>query len=203
MTPLDSTADIERELAAFTPPVHPPALPDPDVGYTVEDTAIGRMLLAVRGDGRVVASAFAPGDADQDVVLARLAATVSPRVLRRPVLTDTLRRQLEEYLARRRRDFELDVDLALAGPFQRAVLERLAASVPYGQRTTYGTLAASVGRPTAARAVGAALGANPVCVVMPCHRVVSASGALTGYAGGLDVKQRLLTLESVGQWSDR
>jgi methylated-DNA-[protein]-cysteine S-methyltransferase len=190
------TTDTERALAAFSPLVRPPELPDPDVAYAVEDTAIGRMLLAVRGDGRVLASAFAPGDAEQDVVLARLAATVSPRVLRRPVSTDALRRELEEFLAGRRRRFDVDVDLALAGPFQRDVLVRLEASVGYGQRTTYGALAASLGRPTAARAVGAALGANPLCVVLPCHRVVAASGALTGYAGGLEVKRRLLELEA-------
>jgi methylated-DNA-[protein]-cysteine S-methyltransferase len=68
--------------------------------------------------------------------------------------------------------------------------------VGYGSRTTYGALAAAVGRPRASRAVGAALGANPLCVVLPCHRVVAGSGALTGYAGGLDAKRYLLNLES-------
>ena len=73
---------------------------------------------------------------------------------------------------------------------------RAARSVGYGERTTYGALARRVGRPTASRAVGAALGANPLCVVLPCHRVVASSGALTGYAGGLPAKERLLALES-------
>ena len=68
--------------------------------------------------------------------------------------------------------------------------------VGFGERTTYGALARGLGRPTASRAVGAALGANPVCVVLPCHRVVASSGALTGYAGGLGAKRRLLDLEA-------
>lgn len=188
------TSPVERRLAAFAPPVQPPVLSGGDVSYVLEDTALGRMLLAVGADGRLVASSFAPADSDADVVLARLAARVSPRVLRDPAPTDAVRRQLEEFLAGRRQGFELDVDLALAGDFQRDVLTRLR-DVAYGSRTTYGALAAAVGRPKASRAVGAALGANPLCVVLPCHRVVAASGALTGYAGGLPAKQLLLELE--------
>ncbi|MFP5334889.1 MAG: methylated-DNA--[protein]-cysteine S-methyltransferase [Actinomycetes bacterium] len=187
---------LEQRLTQFDPAVRPPALPDGDVSYTVDDTGVGRMLLAVRADGAVVASSFAPDAAAEDAVLTRIAARVSPRVLRKAAPTDALRRQLEEFLTGRRRDFDLRTDLALAGDFQRSVLTRLAATVPYGARTTYGALAADLGRPTASRAVGAALGANPLCVVLPCHRVVAASGALTGYAGGLAVKERLLTLES-------
>lgn len=188
------TSPVERRLAAFDPPVQPPALTGGDVAYVLEDTSVGRMLLAVTGDGALVASSFAPEDRDADVVLARLAARVSPRVLRDPAPTDAVRRQLEEFLAGRRQRFDLDVNLALAGDFQRDVLTRLR-SVDYGSRTTYGALAAAVGRPRASRAVGAALGANPLCVVLPCHRVVAASGALTGYAGGLAAKQLLLELE--------
>jgi methylated-DNA-[protein]-cysteine S-methyltransferase len=190
--------DIETRLRAFEPVaagLRPPDLPETDVSYVVEDTAVGRMLLAVRADGTVLASSFAPGTTDEDAVLTRLAARVSPRVLRRPGPTDEVRRQLEEFLAGRRQRFDLDVDLALAGAFQSEVLRGLAAT-PYGGRTTYGALAAAVGRPRASRAVGAALGANPLCVVLPCHRVVAASGALTGYAGGLDAKRLLLELES-------
>jgi len=77
-----------------------------------------------------------------------------------------------------------------------AVQARLASSVGYGERISYGALAAAIGRPSASRAVGAALGANPLCVVLPCHRVVAASGAMTGYAGGLDAKRLLLDLEA-------
>jgi methylated-DNA-[protein]-cysteine S-methyltransferase len=194
--------DLEARLAGFDPPVTPPDLDGEDVAYTVEDTAVGRMLLALRVDGPVVTCAFVPHGGDEDVVLARLAARVSPRVLRRPAPTDVLRRQLEEYLAGRRRRFDVGVDLAVASGFQREVLTHLAASVPYGSRTTYGRLAADVGRPSASRAVGAALGANPLCVVLPCHRVVAASGSLTGYAGGLAAKERLLALEAAALRSD-
>ena len=189
------TDALETALAGFSPRVRPPVLPDGDVAYSVEDTPLGRMLLAVRADGRAVASCFVAETADEDAVLTRLTARVSPRVLRRPAGTARLRGELEEFLAGRRRGFDVPVDLALAGEFQRGVLTRLRA-VGYGERTTYGALAAALGRPTASRAVGAALGANPLCVVLPCHRVVAASGALTGYAGGLHVKERLLALES-------
>ncbi len=104
-----------------------------------------------------------------------------------------LQEQLAAYLAGALQDFE--VDLAPVGtPFQTAVWAALR-RVPYGTTTTYGALAAAVGRPTAVRAVGAANGGNPYCLVVPCHRVVGADGSLTGYAGGLDRKRFLLDLE--------
>jgi len=187
---------LEERLSGFAPDVTAPVLDGEDVAYAVEDTAVGRLLLAVRADGVVLASSFAPDTAAEDAVLARLATRVSPRVLRRPGRTDEVRRELAEYLAGRRRSFEVRTDLTLAGTFQASVLGALVEAVPYGQRTTYGALAREVGRPTASRAVGAALGANPLCVLLPCHRVVAASGALTGYAGGLEAKQLLLELEA-------
>ena len=102
--------------------------------------------------------------------------------------------QLEAYLAGELEQF--DVELAPLGtPFQAEVWAALR-RVPYGATTTYGALAAVIGRPTAVRAVGAANGRNPYCLVVPCHRVVGAGGALTGYAGGLDRKRFLLDLES-------
>lgn len=189
------THALEQQLGSFAPHVRPPVLPPADVSYSVEDTALGPMLLAVRPDGTALASTFVSTPAHEQAVLARLAARVSPRVLRQPAATAPLLRELEEFLTGRRRDFEVGVDLALAGEFQREVLTRLRGT-RYGERTTYGALAASLGRPRASRAVGAALGANPLCVVLPCHRVVASSGALTGYAGGLPVKERLLALES-------
>ncbi|MGL5858991.1 MAG: methylated-DNA--[protein]-cysteine S-methyltransferase [Angustibacter sp.] len=194
------TSSIEQALRCFEPAVRQPTVGpgylDGDVGFTVDDTGLGRMLFAVRHDGPVVASAFVEADADTDRVLTRISAMVSPRVLRMPARTDAVRRQLSEYLDGRRQRFDLPVDLALAGAFQGEVLHHLVATTGYGQRTTYGALAVAVGRPRAARAVGAALGGNPLCVVLPCHRVNAASGALTGYAGGLAAKQLLLDLES-------
>ncbi len=101
--------------------------------------------------------------------------------------------QLAAYFAGERRDF--DLPLAPAGTaFQRRVWEALRA-IPYGGTTSYGELAAAVGHPSSARAVGAANGANPLAIVVPCHRVVGADGTLTGYAGGLEAKRRLLDLE--------
>lgn len=185
--------DLESRLSRFAAPrdSRPPVLPTADVSYTLHDTPIGTMLLATAG-GRVVASSFG----DEETMTARLARTISPRVLRQPGVLDDVRRQLDEYLAGRRRAFDLEVDLTLASPFQRLVLSDLPAHTSYGRTTTYGRLADEIHRPKAARAVGTALGANPLCVVLPCHRVVGASGALTGYAGGLAAKRFLLNLES-------
>jgi len=105
-----------------------------------------------------------------------------------------LRHQLEEYFAGERREFELD--LAPAGsPFQLQVWRALRA-IPYGQTASYGEIAAAVGQPGAARAVGGANNRNPIAIVIPCHRVIGASGSLTGYGGGLPRKQRLLALEA-------
>lgn len=103
------------------------------------------------------------------------------------------REQLGEYFAGRRRSF--DLPLAPQGtPFQREVWHALTA-IPYGKTASYGQLAARIGRPSASRAVGAANGRNPLPIVLPCHRVIGASGALAGFGGGLPVKQFLLELE--------
>jgi methylated-DNA-[protein]-cysteine S-methyltransferase len=184
--------DLESRLTRLdTNDLKPPVLPDADVAYTLHDTPIGTLLLAI-ANGRVVASSFG----DEETMTARLARAVSPRVLRQPRPLDDVRRQLDEYLSGRRHAFDLEVDLALATPFQRLVLNDLPTRTIYGATTTYGTVAADIDKPKAARAVGTALGANPVCVVLPCHRVVGANGALTGYAGGLDAKRFLLNLEA-------
>ncbi|MGA8978093.1 MAG: methylated-DNA--[protein]-cysteine S-methyltransferase [Pedococcus sp.] len=194
--PVSPSTDPAAALAWWAPDLHPPVLDPSDVSYVVEDTAIGRMLLARRASGALVASTFVSTPQDEDVVLTRLAAKISPRVLRQPRELDEARRQLEDFLAGRSRGFTLPTDLALASDFQRLVLPALASSVGYGTRATYAQLAVRVERPKAARAVGAALGANPLCVVLPCHRVVASSGALTGYAGGLAAKRYLLDLEA-------
>lgn len=104
--------------------------------------------------------------------------------------------QLREYLAGDRRAFELRLEVNGSG-FDRRVWE-LVAQVPYGETTTYGALARRLGDGTEPRDVGAAVGRNPVCVIIPCHRVVGATGRLTGYAGGLDRKRALLDLEQAG-----
>lgn len=187
----------------FSPNVRPPVLPQSDVSYAVEDTPVGRLLLAVRPDGRLVTSAYVSSDADESAWLQRVSDVVSPRVLRQARPLDTVRRELEDYLAGRRTGFTVEPDLALASEFQRAVLGELAAHVGYGSATTYGALASTISRPGASRAVGSALGANPVCIFVPCHRVLPAGGLVEGhlrnvggYAGGPAAKEFLLTLES-------
>lgn len=188
---------MSNPFDAFDPPLAgPPELAPTDVSYAVEDTAVGRMLLAVRDDGRVVTSAYVPDGDAEDRWLARLAASVSPRVLRHPGATDAVRRALDAYLAGRTRSVDVTPDLVLASPFQREVLTGLAARVGYGERTTYGVLATAVEHPGASRAVGTALGGNPLCVVIPCHRVLPASGGVGGYAGGPAAKEHLLALEA-------
>ncbi|NEA33147.1 methylated-DNA--[protein]-cysteine S-methyltransferase [Streptomyces sp. SID13031] len=185
-------SDLEGRLSRLPPGgARPPVLPTADVSYALHDTPIGTLLLAVAGD-RVVASSFG----DEETLTNRLARAISPRVLRQPAALDGVRRQLDEYLTGQRKAFELTLDLTLATPFQRLVLTDLPDHTSYGRTTTYGQVAGEIDRPKAARAVGTALGANPLCVVIPCHRVIGASGALTGYAGGLDAKRFLLNLES-------
>jgi methylated-DNA-[protein]-cysteine S-methyltransferase len=187
---------LTAQLSAFTPSMTPPDLPVSDVSYVVEDTPIGRMLLALNESGVLISSAFVGEPGAEEALLDRLARLVSPRVLRQPRALDEARRELDAFLRGERLGFDLPTDLVLATPFQRVVLAHLAEAIGYGQRTTYGALARAIERPSASRAVGAALGANPLCVVLPCHRVVAASGALTGYAGGLAAKEYLLALES-------
>ena len=111
---------------------------------------------------------------------------------RHPVLIEA-ERQLSEYFAGRRRKFDLKLDF-VGTDFQKSVWKALL-TIPFGQTRSYGEVARQVGRPSASRAVGAANGRNPVSIVAPCHRVVGSTGALTGFGGGLDVKERLLKLE--------
>lgn len=106
------------------------------------------------------------------------------------------RKQLNEYFAGKRKDFDLAVDPA-GTTFQRGVWRALQ-KIPYGATTHYGALAQRIGQPSASRAVGAANGRNPISIVIPCHRVIGANGDLTGYAGGLARKDALLRLEAGG-----
>ncbi|HEY2544128.1 MAG TPA: methylated-DNA--[protein]-cysteine S-methyltransferase [Gaiellaceae bacterium] len=162
-----------------------------DVAYDVfDDTAMGPLLVGVTDRG-VCRISFDP---DPERELERLARVYGPRVLRSTKPVEHLRRELDEYLERRRRDFDLDLDLRGLPDFHRRVLAELA-QVGYGDTTTYGALAARAGNPRAARAVGTVMNRNPVPIVLPCHRVVGANGSLTGYGGGLHRKEILLRLE--------
>jgi methylated-DNA-[protein]-cysteine S-methyltransferase len=104
--------------------------------------------------------------------------------------------QLKEYFDGKRSNFDLPIDFAVGTPFQQSVWRALM-TIPHGATTNYAALSRGIGAPTAARAVGAAVGRNPVSIVVPCHRVLGTSGALTGYAGGLERKSALLKLEGV------
>jgi methylated-DNA-[protein]-cysteine S-methyltransferase len=116
-----------------------------------------------------------------------------------PVLRQAAR-QLTEYLTGQRTQFDLPLDLSHGTAFQQSVWQALL-RIPCGGSTTYGALSASIGRPAAVRAVGAAVGRNPISVIVPCHRVLGADGSLTGYAGGLDRKQALLELEGAASYA--
>ncbi|MFE0106925.1 methylated-DNA--[protein]-cysteine S-methyltransferase [Streptomyces sp. NPDC059009] len=158
---------------------------------------VGELALAATDEALVLCSFAGAEAAARRLAGAGLrpsaAASATPAQRR---LLDEARAQLDGYLGGTRREFTVPVDLCLATPFSRETVGSLTSLVPYGRTTTYGALAAALGRPGAARAVGTALGANPLCVVLPCHRVVGGSGRDTGYAGGLEAKHALLALES-------
>ena len=152
--------------------------------YTTSDSPIGQLLLV--GD-RHALHRLQMQDGPRPL-------RVDPRWRRDEGAFGLTRRQLEQYFTGRRRRFELR--LAPSGsPFELTVWRALQ-DIPYGETTTYGEIAARLGRPHAARAVGLANARNPISVIVPCHRVIGANGSLTGYGGGLERKRLLLELES-------
>ena len=161
-----------------------------DVAYDVEETPLGPLLLAATERG-VCRISFDPHAEERIEELARLHGA---RVLRSRRPLDPLRRELDDYFEGRRREFDVPLDLDAVPVFHRSVLGELT-RIPYGATATYGGLAARVGSPKAARAVGGACNRNPIPIVVPCHRVVGSSGSLVGYAGGLERKRTLLELE--------
>jgi methylated-DNA-[protein]-cysteine S-methyltransferase len=163
-----------------------------DVAYRTVDSPVGTLLLAATNVGLV---RVAYDIEDHDAVLARLARSVSPRVLRAPARLDTVAHQLDEYFGKRRTTFEVPVDLRLAEGFRRSVVEHLR-EIDYGARESYAEVAAAVGSPRAVRAVGTACAHNPLPVVIPCHRVVRSDGSTGQYVGGAAAKSALLTLEA-------
>jgi methylated-DNA-[protein]-cysteine S-methyltransferase len=163
-----------------------------DVAYRTIATPVGELLLAGTGRGLVRVAFPLQG---HDAVLASLAQTVSPRILRAPGRLDQVSRQLDEYFAGHRTVFDLPLDWRLAAGFRRDVLAHLPA-IPYGRTESYAQVAAAAGNPKAVRAAGTACARNPLPVVVPCHRVVRSDGTAGGYAGGPDAKRALLTLES-------
>ena len=149
------------------------------------DSPLGPILLAATSSG--LAGLWFEGQRHHP------AAQAWPQDPGHPTLQQAMA-QLDEYFAGRRTAFDLPLDLERGTAFQQSVW-RAMLSIPCGGRTTYGVLSQRIGNPQAVRAVGAAVGRNPLSIVVPCHRVLGADGSLTGYAGGLDRKTALLRLE--------
>jgi methylated-DNA-[protein]-cysteine S-methyltransferase len=163
-----------------------------DVAYTLEDSPVGPLLLAATRRG-LVELGF-DGDKELDFYLGRLSTALSPRVLEAPARLDPVRRELDEYFAGRRHDFDVALDWSLSKGFTRRIL-RATAKVPYGEVSTYRQVATKAGNERAVRAAGNALGANPIPIVVPCHRILRTGGSLGGYGGGPERKEFLLKLE--------
>jgi methylated-DNA-[protein]-cysteine S-methyltransferase len=167
-----------------------------DVSYVVEDSPVGRLLLAATGEG-LVCLHYVNHDDDLEQSLEQLAARLSPRVLRAPRRLDTPRRELDEFFAGSRRDFDIPLDYSMVKPgFTRRVLEQTA-RIPFGETVSYKGIAGRAGNERAFRAAGTALGSNPLPIVVPCHRVLHSGGGLGGYTGGLEIKRKLLAIEGV------
>ena len=163
-----------------------------DVAVTTMDSPVGTLLLMATPKG-LVRIAFESENRDE--VLGEIAMHISPRILEAPRRLDPVRRELDKYFEGRLRDFDVPLDWSLVGDFARKVLRRTA-RIPYGSVASYGEVAVDIGTPRGARAVGNALGSNPIPVVVPCHRVVRTGGAIGGYGGGLPRKRLLLDLEA-------
>jgi methylated-DNA-[protein]-cysteine S-methyltransferase len=203
---LRDSAGLDERSAADgrgQPAVPPFVVPEGTdvVSYCVEDSPVGRLLLARTGRGLVRVAYLrggredtTPGLHERDEVLQDLADRISPRVLEQiPALDDT-RRELDEFFGGTRTDFDLVLDWQLSDGFTRKVL-RATAAIPYGEHSTYKGVAAAAGSANAFRAAGTALGKNPIPIIVPCHRVLHSGGGLGGYTGGLERKLTLLRIE--------
>jgi methylated-DNA-[protein]-cysteine S-methyltransferase len=191
-----ATPDGRRELAAYRRTLArvdrafgeaPAARP---VYYCALASPIGPVFVAASEAG-IVRVSFRQSEA---AFAADLRRRLGVEPIRSRKRTGDAVHQLRAYFAGRRRTFDVRVDLTGTSPFQRDVL-LAAAAVPAGEVVSYGEIARRIGRPGGSRAVGQALGRNPIPIVIPCHRVVAAGGRLGGYTGGLDVKRKLLRLE--------
>jgi methylated-DNA-[protein]-cysteine S-methyltransferase len=163
-----------------------------DIAYRTVDSPLGVLLLAATDHG-LVRVAYAIEDHDR--VLEDLATRISSRVLRAPARLDRAAREIDEYLAGRRTEFDLRLDFRLSTGFRRAVLDHLI-DITYGTTVSYATVAVAAGNPKAVRAVGSACAKNPLPIVVPCHRVVRSDGTVGQYAGGSEAKRTLLSLEA-------
>jgi len=163
-----------------------------DVAYATADSPFGTLLLARTPQGLVRLGL--PGEGI-DETLADLAERISPRILEAPAQLDEERRELEDYFEGRRREFEVPIDWQLSHGFLLRAREGIAA-IPYGETRTYTDLARGAGNERAVRAAGSACSRNPIPLVVPCHRVVRSDGTPGLYAGGVEMKKRLLAMEN-------
>jgi len=164
-----------------------------DVAYAMSDSPFGPLLLAATPRGLVKLSL--PGH-DPEEALEDLAARISPRVLEAPARLEQTRRELDLYFEGKLTEFGLPLDWQLSKDFRRRAL-RAIDRIPYGKTRSYTEIARSAGNERAVRAAGTACGANPIPIVVPCHRVLRSGGALGGYGGGLPMKEALLKLEGI------
>jgi methylated-DNA-[protein]-cysteine S-methyltransferase len=161
--------------------------------YGLMESPVGDLLLVVTDAGVAEIGYLANHSRDEEFVELEERGIIATE---RPSQVQAVRDQLEEYFAHERTAFTLPVDLYGVTPFTRDVLEATAA-VPFGQVRTYQGIASAIGKPSASRAVGNALGRNPIPVIVPCHRVVRADGSMGWYTGGAHIKERLLGIEGV------
>lgn len=165
-----------------------------EVAYATVDSPLGRLVAVAttRGLARI---AYELENGGLDSILDDVARRLTPALVEAPARLDAVRRELDEYFAGRRRDFDLALDWSLTAPgFRRRVLQECA-RIPFGATSTYRQMAVAAGSPRAFRAAGGALGSNPVPIVVPCHRVLASGGGLGGYTGGLERKRTLLAIE--------
>jgi methylated-DNA-[protein]-cysteine S-methyltransferase len=161
------------------------------IGYDRLDSPLGPLWVAIGPRG---VTTIHYGTEPSDWELRRLVRVYGPAVVPDPRRASALARELDQYFNGKRRAFDVEVDLSGLTPFQRRILAATA-KIPFGAVSTYGAVARTAGNEKASRAAGGALNSNPIPIVVPCHRVVGSTGALVGYAGGLDTKRRLLAIE--------
>jgi len=161
------------------------------IGYDVLGSPLGPLWVAIGPKG---VTTIHYGDEPSESELRRLVRVYGPGVVPDHKRSSALARELDQYFNGKRHEFDIDVDLSGLTPFQTRVLAATA-KIPFGTVSTYGQIARRAGNEKASRAAGGALNHNPIPIVVPCHRVVGSNGALVGYAGGLDVKRRLLAIE--------
>jgi methylated-DNA-[protein]-cysteine S-methyltransferase len=189
MTPTTKSPTLMRNLEALRERALAEGLLD--VAYATVDSPFGALLLARTPQGLV---RLGLPNEDRDGLLGDLVERISPRVLESPAGFEEERRELDDYFAGRRHDFELPIDWQLSHGFLLRARQGIAA-IPYGETRTYTDLARGAGNERAVRAAGSACSRNPIPLVVPCHRVLRSDGSLGGYAGGLEMKEKLLQME--------